>query len=75
MRKEIIQSMYSYLVNEYGLSDEIDDIYQRIMKWAENLSSESEAEKIGGELVALQHAVFLLAANTVLDFISGKEAA
>ncbi len=75
MRAEIIQNMYGYLVNEYGLSNEIDGIYQRITKWAENLSDENEAEKIGSELVNLEYEVFCLAANTVLDFISGKETA
>ena len=75
MREKIIQSMYNYLVNERGLSDEINGIFQRVTEWAETLSSESEAEKIGEELVVLEHAVFFLAANMVLDFISGKEVA
>ena len=41
----------------------------------DRLSNVDEAELIGNKLVFLEHAVFVLAVNTVLDFISGREVA
>ena len=73
MRQEIIQKMYEHLVNEYGLSEEISDIFDSITERVEELSNTDEAELIGNKLVFLEHAVFVLAVNTVLDFIAGKE--
>lgn len=75
MREEIIQKMYEHLVNEYGLSEEISGIFDSITEKVEELSNVDEAELIGNKLVFLEHAVFVLAVNTVLDFISGREVA
>ncbi len=75
MRQEIIQKIYEHLVNEYGLSEEISDMFDSITEKVEELSNVDEAELIGNKLADLQHAVFVLATNTVLDFISGREVA
>ncbi|RGT72223.1 hypothetical protein DWX08_10375 [Ruminococcus sp. AF18-22] len=75
MREEIIQKMYEHHVNEYGLSEEISGIFDSITEKVEELSNVDEAELIGNKLVFLEHAVFVLAVNTVLDFISGREVA
>lgn len=75
MREELLKKMYSYLVNEHGLSEEISDIFDSIVETVEQLSNTEEAELIADKLVNLEHAVFLLGANSVLDFIAGREVA
>ena len=62
-------------MNEYGLSEEISGIFDSITEKVEELSNVDEAELIGNKLVFLEHAVFVLAVNTVLDFISVREVA
>ena len=75
MREEMIQKMYEHLVNKYGLSEEISGIFDSITEKVEELSDVDEAELIGNILVLFEHAVFVLDANAVLYFISGREVA
>ena len=57
------------------MPDEINNIFDSITERVEQLSNAEEAELIGNKLAQLEHAVFLLGTNSVLDFISGREVA
>lgn len=72
MRKEMIQQMYEFFVNNNSLSEEADMIFNRITDRVEQISNIDEAELVGVDLSRLMHEAFTLGANAVLDFISEK---
>ena len=77
IRKELLQSMYDLMCNEFNVHDEVDEKFKSVTELAckDIPDTSDECGKIMNAVCELERAAFFAGASMVLDFISGKEAA
>ena len=73
IRKELLEELYSIVSNNADLYTEAHEKFIILEEMCEKHFPEDKEDDYMSAMCDLDHASFMAGANTVLDFITGKE--